>query len=162
MNLYFEVINDPGNKSRAVPQAHWFSLAAMESGEIDLTAQTQSYDVSALDGMGLRKSEIVTAATIVLRTNVNAKPYDDKRVRNAIQLAIDNEAIQQLGIDGQGEVAQNHHVGPMHPGYAELPPIRRDIEKAKALLQEAGQMDHEFDIISVEADYRKQSFDAAA
>ena len=138
------------------------TLAAMESGEIDLTAQTQSYDVAALDGMGLKKSEIVTAATVVLRTNVNAKPYDDKRVRNAIQLAIDNEAVMKLGIDGQGEVAQNHHVGPMHPEYSELPPIKRDIEKAKALLQEAGQLDHEFDLISVEADYRKETSDAAA
>lgn len=138
------------------------TLAAMESGEIDLTAQTQSYDVGALDGMGMTKSEIVTAATIVLRTNVTAKPYDDKRVRNAIQLAIDNEAVMKLGIDGQGEVAQNHHVGPMHPEYAELPPVRRDIEKAKALLAEAGQLDHEFEIISVEADYRKESSDAAA
>ena len=138
------------------------TLAAMESGEIDLTAQTQSYDVGALDNMGMKKSEIVTAATIVLRTNVNAKPYDDKRVRNAIQLAIDNDAVMKLGIDGQGEVAQNHHVGPMHPEYAELPPVRRDIEKAKALLTEAGQLDHEFEIISVEADYRKESSDAAA
>ncbi len=138
------------------------TLAAMESGEIDLTAQTQSYDVGALDNMGMTKSEIVTAATIVLRTNVNAKPYDDKRVRNAIQLAIDNEAVMKLGIDGQGEVAQNHHVGPMHPEYAELPPIARDIVKAKALLEEAGQLDHEFEIISVEADYRKESSDAAA
>ena len=138
------------------------TLAAMESGEIDLTAQTQFYDVGALDNMGMKKSEIVTAATIVLRTNVNAKPYDDKRVRNAIQLAIDNDAVMKLGIDGQGEVAQNHHVGPMHPEYAELPPVRRDIEKAKALLTEAGQLDHEFEIISVEADYRKESSDAAA
>jgi peptide/nickel transport system substrate-binding protein len=138
------------------------TLAAMESGEVDLTAQTQSYDVAALDRMGLKKSEIVTAATIVLRTNVNAKPYDDKRVRNAIQLAIDNEAVMKLGIDGQGEVAQNHHVGPMHPEYAELPPVKRDIARAKALLEEAGQLEHEFDIISVEADYRKESSDAAA
>ena len=138
------------------------TLAAMESGEIDLTAQTQSYDVGALDKMGKKKSEIVTAATVVLRTNVNVKPYDDKRVRNAIQLAIDNEAVMKLGIDGQGEVAQNHHVGPMHPEYAELPPIRRDVTRAKALLEEAGQLDHEFDIISVEADYRKESSDAAA
>lgn len=138
------------------------TLAAMESGEIDLTAQTQSYDVGALDNMGMKKSEIVTAATIVLRTNVNAKPYDDKRVRNAIQLAIDNDAVMKLGIDGQGEVAQNHHVGPMHPEYAELPPVARDIVKAKALLTEAGQLDHEFEIISVEADYRKESSDAAA
>ena len=110
----------------------------------------------------MKKSEIVTAATIVLRTNVNAKPYDDKRVRNAIQLAIDNDAVMKLGIDGQGEVAQNHHVGPMHPEYAELPPVRRDVEKAKALLAEAGQLDHEFEIISVEADNRKESSDAAA
>lgn len=138
------------------------TLAAMESGEVDLTAQTQSYDVDALDEMGMKKSEIVTAATIVLRTNVNAKPYDDKRVRNAIQLAIDNDAVLMLGIDGQGEVAQNHHVGPMHPEYAELPPIKRDIEKAKAMLAEAGQLDYEFDIISVEADYRKQSSDVFA
>jgi peptide/nickel transport system substrate-binding protein len=138
------------------------TLAALESGEVDLTAQTQSYDVASLDGMGLKKSEIVTAATVVLRTNVNAKPYDDKRVRNAIQLAIDNEAVMILGIDGQGEVAQNHHVGPMHPEYAELPPIKRDKAKAKALLEEAGQLDHEFEIVSVEADYRKETSDAAA
>ncbi|MDN2582807.1 ABC transporter substrate-binding protein [Aquibium sp. ELW1220] len=138
------------------------TIAAMESGEIDLTAQTQSYDVRGLDDMGMKKSEIVTAATIVLRTNVNAKPYDDKRVRNAIQLAIDNESVMILGIDGQGEVAHNHHVGLMHPEYAELPPIARDTAKAMALLAEAGQLEHEFEIISVEADYRKESSDAAA
>lgn len=138
------------------------TIAAMESGEIDLTAQTQSYDVKVLDRMGKKKSEIITAATVVLRANVNAKPYDDKRVRNAIQLAIDNDAILKLGIDGLGEVAQNHHVGPMHPEYAPLPPVARDVAKAKALLTEAGQLDHEFDIISVEADYRKESADAAA
>lgn len=138
------------------------TLAAMESGEIDLTAQTQSYDVGALDGMGMKKSEIVTAATIVIRSNVTARPYDDKRVRNAIQLAIDNGVVMTLGIDGQGEVAQNHHVGPMHPEYAELPPIARDAARARALLEEAGQLDHEFELISVEADYRKESSDAAA
>lgn len=138
------------------------TISALESDEIDLTAQTQSYDVATLDRMGMKKSEIVTAATIVLRTNVNAPPYDDKRVRNAIQLAIDNEAILALGIDGLGEVAQNHHVGAMHPEYAELQPIRRDAARARALLEEAGQLDHEFEIISVEADYRKESSDAAA
>ena len=47
----------------------------------------------------------------------------------SIQLAIDNEAVLALGIGGLGEVAQNHHVGPMHPEYAELPPIK-DLEMA--------------------------------
>lgn len=138
------------------------TIAAMESKEVDMTAQTQSYDVAVLDKLGFRKSEIVTAATVVLRTNVNAKPYDDKRVRNAMQLAIDNSAVLALGIGGLGEVAQNHHVGPMHPEYADLPPAEHDKAKALALLKEAGQEGHEFDVISVEADYRKESADAAA
>ncbi|MGO4838966.1 ABC transporter substrate-binding protein, partial [Rhizobiaceae sp. 2RAB30] len=104
----------------------------------------------------------VTATTIVARTNVNAKPYDDKRVRNAIQLAVDNEVVLKLGANGMGAVAENHHVGPMHPDYAPLPPVRRDPEKARALLTEAGQLDHEFELISVDADYRKESSDVIA
>lgn len=138
------------------------TVNAFESGEIDLTAQTQSYDVTVLDKMGAKKSEIVTAATLLIRCNVNAKPYDDKRVRNAVQLALDNEALLKLGASGFGKVAENHHVGPMHPEYAELPPVKRDLAKAKALMEEAGQLDHEFDLISVEADYRKETSDAAA
>ncbi len=138
------------------------TISAFESGEIDLNGQTQTADVAMLDDLGLKKSEIVTATTIVARTNVNAKPYDDKRVRNAIQLSIDNEVVLQLGANGHGTVAENHHVGPMHPDYAQLPAIKRDPEKAKALLAEAGQLDHEFELISVDADYRKESSDVIA
>jgi len=138
------------------------TISAFESGEIDLNGQTQTADVAMLDDLGLKKSEIVTATTIVARTNVNAKPYDDKRVRNAIQLSIDNEVVLQLGANGHGTVAENHHVGPMHPDYAQLPAIKRDPEKAKALLVEAGQLDHEFELISVDADYRKESSDVIA
>lgn len=146
---------DYGNDGAAI-------ASAFESREIDVNGQTQSQDVSILDAMGLKKSEIVTAATLVIRTNVNAAPYNDKRVRNALQLAVDNEAILLLGNDGMGTVAENHHVGPMHPEYAELPPIQRDMERARALLEEAGQQDFEFELISVEADYRKESSDAVA
>ncbi len=138
------------------------TVSAFEAGEVDVNGQTQSYDVDVLDRLGLKKSEIVTAATVVTRCNVNAKPYDDKRVRTAIQLAVDNDAVLQLGISGMGIVAQNDHVGPMHPEHAELPPIKRDPARAKALLEEAGHLDFEFDLISVEADYRKESSDVVA
>ncbi|BCH35918.1 hypothetical protein MesoLjLc_78480 [Mesorhizobium sp. L-8-10] len=50
----------------------------------------------------------------------------------------------------------------MHPDYAALPPVRRNPEKACALLAEAGQADHEFELISVDADYRKESSDVIA
>lgn len=138
------------------------TISAFESGEVDLNGQTQANDVDMLDKLGLVISEIVTATTIVARTNVGAKPYDDKRVRQAIQYAVDNEVVLKLGANGMGEVAENHHVGPMHPDYAELPKMKRDPEKARALLAEAGQLDHEFELISVDADYRKESSDVIA
>ena len=65
------------------------TVAALEAGEIDANYQTTGETVTLLDGMDLVKSEAVTASTIVIRTNVNNKPYDDKRVRNALQLAVE-------------------------------------------------------------------------
>ena len=137
-------------------------VAAFESGEIDANYESTGEFVEILDALGLMKSEVVTSATIVARTNVNNKPYDDQRVRQALQLAVDNETILQLGYANLGTVAENHHVCPIHPEYAELPPIKRDVEKAKALLTEAGQLDFEHELISIDGDWRKNSTDAIA
>lgn len=83
-------------------------------------------------------------------------------MRNALQLAVDNEVVLQLGLDGAGEPAENHHVGPMHAEYAELPPISRNVEKALALLEEAGRRDTEFELISIDSDWRRDTSDAIA
>ena len=42
--------------------------------------------------------------------NVNNKPYDNQKVRNALQMAVDNATVLQLGYGGRGTVAENHHV----------------------------------------------------
>jgi peptide/nickel transport system substrate-binding protein len=70
--------------------------------------------------------------------------------------------VLALGIDGRGALAENHHVGPMHPEYFALPAFKRDVEQSKALLAEAGQSDHEFDLISIDDDWRRNSTDAIA
>jgi peptide/nickel transport system substrate-binding protein len=137
-------------------------VSALESGEIDTNYQTVGEAVALLDSMGLIKEEVATAATIVLRTNMANKPYDDKKVRNAIQLAVDNATVLKLGYNDAGLVAENHHVAPIHPEYYELPKIARDIEKAKALLAESGQQDFEFDLISYDAEYVKNPGDVIA
>jgi peptide/nickel transport system substrate-binding protein len=134
--------------------------SAFESDEVDVQWETQAGDVAIFDDMGLKRSEVVTATTIVSRFNVNVEPYGDVRVRRAAQLAVDNAVILQLGMGGQGVVAENHHVGPMHPEYASLPKQQRNVEAAKALLGEAGRLDHEFDLISDESAYRRDSSDA--
>jgi peptide/nickel transport system substrate-binding protein len=137
-------------------------ISALESEEIDVNYQTVGETVALLDSMGLNKSEVTTSATVVLRTNINNKPYDDQRVRNALQLAVDNATVLKLGYNDAGTVGENHHVCPIHPEYYELPKVPRDIEKAKALMTEAGQMDTEFELISYDAEYVKNPGDVIA
>ena len=138
------------------------TVAALEAGEIDSVYQTTGETVALLDGMGMVKLEVVTAATIVLRTNIANKPYDDVKVRKALQLAVDNETVLKLGYNNAGTAGENHHVCPIHPEYAELAKVPRDLEKAKALMTEAGHMDTEFDLISYDADYVKNPGDVIA
>lgn len=137
-------------------------VSAFESEEVDANYETTPDYLAALDGLGLAKSEAVTSITIVARTNVANKPYDDQKVRNALQLAVDNATVLQLGQAGAGVPAENHHVAPIHPEYVELPKVARDMEKAKALMAEAGQADFEHELISSDEDWHKNTGDAIA
>ncbi|HTQ06830.1 MAG TPA: peptide ABC transporter substrate-binding protein [Polyangiaceae bacterium] len=80
------------------------------------------------------------AALIVYfyRLNVTKKPLDDKRVRKALNLAIDRDVITK-NVLGLGQQPATTFVPPGIPGYT--PPvsgIRHDVEEARRLLADAG------------------------
>ncbi len=143
-------------------------VAAAEAEEVDgfYSIEGEYIDImGTLDGWV--EHEIATAATIVIRPNQLAevdgkKPYADKRVRQAISMAVDNSVLLELGYAGRGLVAENHHVGPMHPEYAELPPRKVDPAAAKALMDEAGMGDFEHELMSIDDAWRKDTTDAVA
>ena len=143
-------------------------VAASESDEVDMNYSVEGEFIEIFEALDdIQRNDIVTAATIVIRPNQNAeidgkKPYADVRVRKAIQMAVDNSVCLELGIAGLGIPAENHHVGPMHPEYAELPPLTVDPEGAKKLMEEAGMADYEHELISIDAGYRKDTTDAVA
>ncbi|MEX0404821.1 ABC transporter substrate-binding protein [Aquibium sp. LZ166] len=137
-------------------------VSAFEAGEVHTNHETSADYVQILEGVGAVTSEAVTASTIVARTNVANKPYDDQKVRKALQLAVDNATVLALGYGNAGEVAENHHVCPIHPEYVALPKVERDIAAAKAMMEEAGQMDFEHDLITVDEDWHKNTGDAIA
>ncbi|MFZ1725390.1 MAG: ABC transporter substrate-binding protein [Albidovulum sp.] len=138
------------------------TVAAFEAGEIDMNDNSDGDFVAILDGLGLERQEQVTAGTMVARMNVGASPFDNQALRNAFQRAVDNAAVLELGVAGLGSVAENHHVGPMHPEYAELPKKTRDLEKAKALLAESGHADTEVELISLDDSLMSSSCDVIA
>lgn len=136
--------------------------AAAGSGEIDATYRTEGDFVELLDTVGWEKSEAITAATLAVRFNQGAPEYSDVRVRHALQMAVDNAVVLELGYSNLGSPAENHHVCPIHPEYAELPPLAVDPAGAKALIAEAGHADTEFELISLDDGWQAASCDAVA
>ena len=143
-------------------------VAAAEADEVDMTYEMQGEFIDLFETLdGWNTNNVVTGATILIRPNQLAevdgkKPYADKRVRQAISMAVDNAILLELGVAGRGEVAENHHVGPMHPEYAALPPRKFDPAAAKALMEEAGMGDYEHELISIDDAWRKDTTDAVA
>ena len=135
-------------------------VAAAEAEEIDMLYETTGDFVDVFDGIGWNKSEAVTAATIVIRTNQDAEAYKDVRVRRALAMAVDNSVCLELGVAGLGTPAENHHVCPIHPEYAKLPAQKVDGAAALALMNEAGMGDYEHELISIDDDWRKNTTDA--
>ena len=137
-------------------------VAAAGSGEIDATYQSQGDFIEQLDGLGFVKSEANTSATLAVRFNQLAEEYQDVNVRRALQLAVDNKVVLELGYAGLGTVAENHHVCPIHPEYAGLPPLTVDPAKAKEMIAAAGKADFEFELISLDDDWQAATCDAVA
>ncbi len=142
-------------------------VAAAEAEEVDMLYESVGEFIEILDSIEWVKSEAVTANTITIRPNQLAevdgkKPYEDARVRRALAMAVKNEVCLELGYAGLGVVAENHHVAPIHPEYADIGPAPYDPEQAMKLLEEAGMADFEHELISIDDDWRKNTTDACA
>ncbi|PUB19353.1 ABC transporter substrate-binding protein [Yoonia sediminilitoris] len=142
-------------------------VAAAAADEIDMIYETVGDFVELFNGIGWEESAVASGATIVIRPNQLAevdgiRPYEDKRVRQAIAMSVDNSICLELGYAGRGEVARNQHVGPMHPEWADVPALEFNPTRAMELLDEAGMRDFEFEIISIDDDWRKNTTDAVA
>lgn len=137
-------------------------VVAADGEEIDMTYQTVGDFVDVLDGIGWNKSEAITAATICVRFNQLADEYKDVNVRRAFQMMVDNAVILELGYNGLGKTAENHHVCPIHPEYAELPPLVIDPDKGMQMLKDAGADEVEYELISVDDAFSSATCDAVA
>ena len=124
------------------------TLAAARDGQIDATDQTTGAFVDAFDEIGWQASEVLTAATILVRFHQDAPPFDHLNVRRAMTLAVDNGVLLELGYGDRGLVAENHHVCPIHPEYAILPAPRPDPGRATAMMIEEGEADTAFELVS--------------
>jgi peptide/nickel transport system substrate-binding protein len=117
-------------------------LAAIASNQVD---GIWNIDLTTLEAAknipGIKVVEILSTQTGVIRMKVTEKPFDDIRVRKAVQKTCDAQKQLDIAHQGFGILAEHHHVATIHPEYFKLPPYKQDIEGAKKLLAEAGYPD---------------------
>jgi peptide/nickel transport system substrate-binding protein len=120
-------------------------LANLKSGGLELIERVLATDIKNVRSDSRLKLTAVLelgyqGMTINVANGERAKnPLGESaRVRQALNLAIDREALTQVVFDGE-YVPGNQWVNPEHPYFQESLPIpKRDVAKAKALLKEAG------------------------
>lgn len=121
------------------PNAH---LAALASDQIDGWPSVDNAALAAASELpGMKVYEALTANTGAVRMRVDEPPFDNPLVRQAMRCAVDTTAVLQFGLGGRGYEGEHHFVSKVHPEYAAIPPVTRDVEKAKRLLAEAGHPD---------------------
>lgn len=124
-------------------------VAAIRTGEIQLTSLVDPISVDTVRGSdGVSVIDQDTTDYYLLGLNCQEAPFDDVKVRQALSLAIDRQAIIDSVFFGQGQVS-----GPLVPTLGDwanpiedLPNYSVDRDAAKALLEEAGQGDLSFKI----------------
>jgi peptide/nickel transport system substrate-binding protein len=114
-------------------------VAALAAGQVDILYRIGVSELELIDRLPqARLLRHQAATTLCVRMRVDTPPFDDLRVRRAVQLAADNPAMLRLAHRGHGSVADHHHVAASQPDYGALPPQPRDVPAARALLAAAG------------------------
>ncbi|WP_100489032.1 ABC transporter substrate-binding protein [Sporolactobacillus pectinivorans] len=126
--LIFKVI--PDNSAR---------LNALKNGEIDLMDGVNPSDVAGLKGNNQLQVYYRPPMNIAyMGFNVTMKPFNNVKVRQALNMAVDKSGIIKAFYNGQAQAAVN----PMPPsllGYDKsIKPYPYDLTQAKKLLAQAG------------------------
>jgi peptide/nickel transport system substrate-binding protein len=112
--------------------------AALRAGEADIVMNVSPNDLEALkkdSNIGIVQQDLLSVVTSEMRQT--KPPFSDKRVRQAMNLAIDRNAIVKDIMMGVGRVADSP-APPGEWGYTPQTPYEYNPTKAKQLLADAG------------------------
>ncbi|MFD1911050.1 ABC transporter substrate-binding protein [Halodurantibacterium flavum] len=120
-------------------------LANVRSGDLDISERTAPSDVPGIrNDSRLQLFEVPNIGYQGITINVGNGPRSegplgsDPRVRQALSLSIDREALNQVVFEGE-YVVGNQWAAPGTTWYDETDPVpARDVERARELLAEAG------------------------
>jgi len=118
-------------------------VEALRGGQVDYLLYLPTEFVSTLrEDPNIQVLEAPSNTTFVLRMRSDRDPADDVKVRQALKLGTDRNAILQGAFEGLGVTGSDTPIGPGYGAfYLDAPEPMRDVEQAKQLLAEAGYAD---------------------
>jgi len=126
---------------RAIPDAA-LRASELEAGAIDIAYALAPVDALRLrDNVDVTMAEIETLSTAYIGFNAQRAPFDDVRVRQAINHAVDVGTIIEEVYQGFGARASSPISPQVFAAHPDLEPYTYDPELARALLADAGLAD---------------------
>ena len=118
-------------------------ILALQGDEVDFVEHFSVSGGKALLGDDNVQVIAVKAATHrELHMRTDKEPFTDKRVRQAIALSIDRQALVDGLWEGQADIGNDSPFGPLYPSTdTSVPQREQDIDQAKQLLADAGKGD---------------------
>lgn len=112
---------------------------ALQTGDVDMIDEVPPVDIDrVLEDKNLKTVENVSSSMTYVGWNMTKKPFDDVRVRKALSYAVNKQDMIDVVIEGKG-VPINTAWSKLGDFYDEdLNYYEQDLEKAKALMAEAG------------------------
>ncbi len=124
-------------------------INALLADQIDCIADVPSTAIEQISGTpGFKVLNSSGGGWLTISMAVDQEPFTDVRVRQAMRLIVDREAMLEQVFSGFGRVA-NDLYSPLDACYLDSVPQRvQDIDAAKALLAEAGQSELVIDLFA--------------
>lgn len=112
---------------------------ALQAGQVQTVDNLPYNLIDTIEGSGGGVLVAETGAWVPFTMRVDVAPFSDVRVRQAMRLIVDRQAMIDQTLSGYGSLG-NDLYAPFDPAYAsDLPQREQDIEQAKSLLKAAGQ-----------------------
>lgn len=115
------------------------AIAQLETGDLDIIPDLEFAEIERVEGMDHVTVHSTQSANLAnVNVNLNREYLADKRVRQAMAYAIDNDGILESVIQGNGEVVHQPFVAPQWAMDIDVPAYDYDPDRAMELLEEAG------------------------
>lgn len=116
--------------------------SALIAGDTDLMLAVAATEFERLDSAeDVETLRVPSGQFLNVNMDCSQPPFNDVRVRQALALTVDREAMVAFTANGFGTPGNDTPINAAYPFYAEQPQRSVDMEKAKALLAEAGYAD---------------------